>query len=181
MTPIVLAMMGTGAPSLSPLFLAQQAAALTTGALAACAALGSVVPGYRAPWRTLLLGSAAAWLFLLLAGMGRDWRLLGSLGLTAETDWPCVALMTIGGALLSAPLVGMLRRGAPFTPRSTAFLGGLGALSVASIEACLARPHAYTATMVVWHGATVAVLAAALAWSGGTLLGRSRPSRPAAS
>ena len=67
----------------------------------------------------------------------------------------------------------MLRRGAPFTPRSTAFLGGLGVLSVASVEACLARPHDYTATVILWHGATLALLAGALAWTGRAVL-RSR-------
>jgi hypothetical protein len=75
--------------------------------------------------------------------MRRDLVTMGSIGLGAETVWPCVALMTLGGAVLSVPVIRMLRRGAPFAPRSAAFLGGLGALSVASIEACLARPHDY--------------------------------------
>jgi hypothetical protein len=105
--------------------------------------------------------------------MRRDLVTMGSIGLGAETDWPCVALMTLGGAVLSVPVIRMLRRGAPFAPRSATFLGGLGALSVASIEACLARPHDNTATVVIWHGATLALLAVALAWTGRALL-RSR-------
>jgi hypothetical protein len=178
MTLVVSRMMSTGMASLSPLFLAQQAAALTTGALAVYGALSSVIPGSPATWRPVLGASGAAWLILLAVGMGRDRQMLGSLGLGAETDWPCVALMTLGGALLTPPLISMLRRGAPFNPRSTAFLGGLGALSIASIEACIVRPHAYTATVIIWHGATLALLAVALAWAGPALLRWPKPPQP---
>jgi hypothetical protein len=170
MTLGVSSLMGAAGPSWSPLFLAQQAAALATGALAVNGALSSVIPGSPTSWRPLLGASAAAWLVLLAVGMGRDLQTLGSVGLGAETDWPCVALITLGGAVLTVPLVRMLRRGAPFTPRSTAFLGGLGALSIASIAACLARPHGHTVTVLVWHGATLVLLAAVLGCAGRPLL-----------
>jgi hypothetical protein len=172
--PVMSMMMGAGTPQWSALFVAQQGAALLTGGLAAYAALGSVVPGYPSTWRTPLLASAAIWLMLLSIGVGRELKVTGSSGAGAETDWPCVALMTFGGALLVAPLVRMLQRGAPFTPRSTLLLAGVGALSVASIAACLARPHAYTATIIIWHGATLALLTLGLAWTGCGFL-RSRP------
>jgi hypothetical protein len=173
MTPFVWTVMSADTPTMSALFIGQQTAALVTGALAVYAALNSVIPGARALWRPLLMASGAVWVTLLAIGMRRDLVTMGSIGLGAETDWSCVALMTLGGAVLSVPLIRMLRRGAPFAPRSTAFLGGLGAFSVASIEACLARPHDYTATVVIWHGATLALLAVALAWIGRALL-RSR-------
>lgn len=170
MTPFVWTVMSAATPAMSALFLGQQAAALVTGILAVYGALSSVVPGSRAPWRAMLMASGAVWVILLAIGMRRDLVAMGSTGVGAETDWPCVALMTVGGAVLTAPLIKMLRRGAPFTPRSTAFLGGLGALSVASIEACLARPHDYTATVMIWHGATLALVVGALTWTGGVLL-----------
>jgi hypothetical protein len=180
MTPFVWTVMGSDTPTVSALFLGQQTAALVMGALAVYAALSSVIPGSRASWRPMLMASGAVWVILLAIGMRRDVVTMGSIGVGAETDWPCVALMTLGGAVLSVPLIRMLRRGAPFTPRSTALLAGLGALSIASIEACFARPHDYTVTVIIWHGATLAFLAAALAWTGRALL-RSRDTADAGS
>jgi hypothetical protein len=60
----------------------------------------------------------------------------------------------------------MLRRGAPLTPGLTAFLAALGALSVANIEACLTRPHAFALTVLLWHGGTLAAVAALCALTG---------------
>jgi hypothetical protein len=74
--------------------------------------------------------------------------------------------MAIGGAVLWGPMLVMLRRGAPLTPRTTALLGGLAALSFANIEACLTRPHAFAMTVLVWHGVTIALAAALFAWLG---------------
>jgi hypothetical protein len=74
--------------------------------------------------------------------------------------------MTMGGFLVGLPLVWMLRRGAPLTPRLTAFLAAVAALSVANIEACLTRPHAFALTVLLWHGGTVAAIAALSALMG---------------
>ena len=68
--------------------------------------------------------------------------------------------------VLGAPMFVMLRRGAPLTPRETAFFGGLAALSLANVQACLMRPHAFAMTVLLWHGATVAGAAAVCAWMG---------------
>ena len=76
------------------------------------------------------------------------------MGLTAERDSPCVVSITMGGL----PLLWMVQRGAPMTPRATVFLGGLAALSLANIEACLTRTHAFAMTVLLRHGgATVGV------------------------
>jgi len=83
--------------------------------------------------------------------------------MTSQTDWPCVVSIAIGGAVLGGLMLVMLRRGAPLTPRTTAFLGGLAALSLANIEACLTRPHAFAMTVLVWHGVTVALAASLFA------------------
>ncbi|MGE3342868.1 MAG: NrsF family protein [Vicinamibacterales bacterium] len=154
----VLAAMGGALPAVSLLFLVQQAAALATAASAAYGAFASVVPGANVRWRPLLAASATLWVGALLAGMAFDIRRVGSLGVGVETDWPCVLSMTIGGVVLLVPILHMVRRGAAFQPRLTAFLGGLAALSVASIEACITRPHAFTSTMLLWHGVTLAAL-----------------------
>jgi hypothetical protein len=74
--------------------------------------------------------------------------------------------MTVGGLLVGAPLAWMLRRGAALTPGLTAFLAALAALSVANIEACLTRPHVFAATVLLWHGGTIAAVAALCALTG---------------
>jgi hypothetical protein len=39
-------------------------------------------------------------------------------------------------------------------------------LSFANIEACLTRPHAFALTVLLWHGGTVAAVAALCALTG---------------
>ncbi len=105
------------------------------------------------------IGAAVWGVSLLWAGV-RDLDASGTLGLTSQSDWPCVVSMTVGGLIVGAPLVWMLRRGAPLTPGLTALLAALAALSFANIEACLTRPHAFALTVLVSHGGTVAAVAA---------------------
>ncbi len=144
----------------TPLYLVQQTAALVTGIVAVRAALASVIPDVRNRVWTMPAMSAGVWgLSLLWAGM-LDLQASGTLGVTSQSDWPCVASMTVGGLLVGFPLVWMLRRGAPFTPRLTAFLAAVAALSIANVEACLTRPHAFASTVLLWHGGTVVAIAA---------------------
>ena len=95
-----------------------------------------------------------------------DLQTLGTFGVARESDWPCVASMIAGGVFLGAPLLWMLRRGAPLTPRASALLAGVAALSFANLEACLTRGHMFASTVLLWHGGTVAVTAAVLASTG---------------
>jgi hypothetical protein len=142
--------------SASPIYVLQQIAAWMTGALAGWAALQSVIPGSPHRVRVLVAAAATCWLGLLL------WTTDARETSTAlrGTDWPCVLSMLTGGVLLGAPLAWMLRQGAALTPRTTAALGAIAALSVGNVEACLTRPHPFTITVVLWHGGTI--LAAAL-------------------
>src|SRR6267142_398423 len=142
----------------TPLYLVQQSAALVTGIMAARAALLSVIPGANdRVWVVPAIGVATWAAALLWAGV-LDLQASGTLGVTSQSDWPCVASMTVGGLLVGAPLAWMLRRGAPLTPNLTVGLAALAALSVANIEACLTRPHAFALTVLLWHGGTVAVI-----------------------
>ena len=77
---------------------------------------------------------------------------------TPERCWPCVVSITLGGVALWVAAGMMLRRGAVLEPRQTAMLAGIAAVSLANIEACLGRVHAFTSTVIVWHGATVALV-----------------------
>jgi hypothetical protein len=99
----------------------------------------------------------------------------GTLGLGRETDWPCVVSISLGGALLWALGIAMLRRGAPMTPRVSSLLAGVAAFSIANIEACLSRSHTFAVTILVWHGMTTALLVMGLAQAGRGLLIWKRP------
>lgn len=163
---MMFALMSSAGVMPTPLYLVQQGAALATGIMAARAAFASVIPGSNTRVWVLPAIGAAMWGVLLLWAGVRDLQASGTLGVTSESDWPCVVSMTLGGLVVGAPLVWMLRRGAPLTPGLTAFLAGLAALSVANIEACLTRPHAFALTVLLWHGGTVAAVAALCALMG---------------
>jgi hypothetical protein len=150
----------------TPLYLVQQSAALFTGIMAARAALASVIPGVNnRGWIMPAIGVGVWSLSLMWEGV-LDLQGVGTLGMTSQSDWPCVVSMILGGLVVGTPLVWMLRRGAPLTPGLTAFLAALAALSVANIEACLTRPHAFALTVLLWHGGTVAAVAALCALTG---------------
>jgi hypothetical protein len=163
---MMFAIMSSAGVTPTPLYLVQQGAALVTGIMAARAALASVIPGSNnRVWVLPAIGAAVWGVSLLWAGV-RDLQAYGTLGVTSQSDWPCVVSMTVGGLVVGSPLVWMLRRGAPLTPGLTAFLAALAALSVANIEACLGRPHAFALTVLLWHGVTVAAVAALCAMTG---------------
>ena len=163
---MMLATMSSAEVRPNPLYLVQQGAALVTGVMAARAAFASVIPGASSRvWMMPAIGAGVWGLSLLWAG-ALDLQAVGTLGATSQSDWPCVASMTVGGLVVGAPLVWMLRRGAPLTPGLTAFLAGLAALSLANIEACLTRPHAFALTVLLWHGGTIAAVAALCALMG---------------
>ena len=157
---MMFAVMSSAGVMPTALYLVQQSAALVTGIMAARAAFASVIPGANnRVWMMPAIG-AGVWSLSLLGAGVLDLQAAGTLGVTSQSDWPCVASMTVGGLVVGAPLVWMLRRGAPLTPGLTAFLAALAALSFTNIEACLTRPHAFALTVLVWHGGTVAAVAA---------------------
>ena len=155
---MMFAVMSSAGVTPTPLYLVQQSAALVTGIMAARAALASVIPGANdRVWVVPAIG-VATWVAALLWAGVLDLQTSGTLGVTSQSDWPCVASMTVGGLLVGAPLAWMLRRGAPLTPNLTVGLAALAALSFANIEACLTRPHAFALTVLLWHGGTVAAI-----------------------
>jgi hypothetical protein len=160
------ALMSSAGVTPTPLYLVQQGAALVTGIMAARAALASVIPGGNSRVWVLPATGVATWAAALLWAGVLDLQASGSLGVTSQSDWPCVASITAGGLLVGAPLAWMLRRGAPLTPGLTAVLAALAALSFANIAACLTRPHAFALTVFVWHGGTVAAVVALCALTG---------------
>jgi hypothetical protein len=142
----------------NPVYLVQQAGLIATAIAAALAAFVSVIPGADRRLLAAPLVPGAVVAAALLWGCTEDVRNLGTLGIGRETDWPCVISITVGGAMLWGVAVAMLRRGAPLAPRVTSLLAGGGAVSLANIEACLSRPHAFSSTVVLWHGVTTALV-----------------------
>jgi hypothetical protein len=158
-TVLMLAVMSSAGVTPTALYLMQQSAAIVTGIMAARAAFWSVIPGSNNRVWVLPAIGATVWAVSLLWAGVRDLETSGTLGVTSQSDWPCVVSMTLGGLVVGSPLVWMLRRGAPLTPGLTAVLAALAALSFANIEACVTRPHAFALTVLLWHGSTVAAVA----------------------
>jgi hypothetical protein len=156
----------------------QQAALMATAVAASVAAFASVVPASDSRALSIPLIPGMLVMAALFWGCMVDVRMLGTLGIGRETDWPCVLSITLGGALLWSLAVAMLRRGAPLTPRMSSLLAGVAAFSVANLEACLSRSHAFTITILLWHGMTTALFVAVLAQVGGGLLTWRKPEMP---
>jgi hypothetical protein len=153
-------------PALTSSYLMQEGASLLLGFSAAYLAFASVVPGLRTRAGWVVTAFASGWILSLLWGAAQDFQTSGSLGLTGRSDWSCVLTMAVSAAVLAAPLIVMMRRGAALAPRSSVFLAGLAAVGVANVEACLIRPHAFEAMVLVWHGGTIVVVTAVCAWMG---------------
>jgi hypothetical protein len=142
---------------------------------ASVAAFASVVPATDKRVLGIPLVPGLLVIATLVWGCVVDARTQGTLGIGRETDWPCVVSISFGGVLLWALGVAMLRRGAPLTPRVSSLLAGIAAFSVANIEACLSRGHTFTITVLLWHGMTTALLVAALAHVGRSVLSWKKP------
>jgi hypothetical protein len=138
----------------------QELAACILAVSSAYAACLTVVPGRRPHW---LIGTAVvaagAWLVILMAASLTEHQSTGVIGgFARETDWPCVASIAIAGATLAGVMLAMLRRGAPLAPRGSVALAAIAAATVASVEACVSRSHAFMSTILIWHGTTSAAL-----------------------
>jgi hypothetical protein len=151
-------------------YLLQQAGLIATAVPAAVAAFASVIPGDSRRLRWMPLAAAAIVMLTLVSGIVRDVSTHGIVGVGRETDWPCVISIVAGGAILWSVAAVMLRRGAPLAPASTSLLAGLAAVSLANLEACVTRSHAFTVTVLVWHGMTSMLVIAVVVASGRRLL-----------
>ncbi len=156
--------------SLAGADLVQQGALIATAISASVAAFASVVPAFDKRMLGILLAPGMLLMAALVWGCIVDVRMHGTFGVGREVDWPCVVSISVGGAVLWALGVAMLRRGAPLTPRVSSLLAGVAAFAVANLEACLSRPHVFTITVLLWHGMTTALLVTALAHVGRGLL-----------
>jgi hypothetical protein len=163
-----------GAAGRGVLFTLQQLAALATAITAAAAAFSMTIPGRGRATVLTAIAAGSAWAALVLAGCIQDWRAAGSAGLAPGTDWPCVAGIPLTAIVPGVALAAMLRRGAPLAPGTIAAVGALGVASLASLGMCVAQPHERDIIVLVWHGATIAVVMVLAAISGRSILNWTR-------
>ena len=150
--------------STDPVYLLQQFALIAAAVPSAVAAFASVIPGDSRRLRRMPLVAVAIVMLTFVWGMVRDVNIHGIIGVGGETDWPCVVSIVAGGAILWSVAAVMLRRGAPLAPAGTSLLAALAAVSLANVEACMTRSHAFSVTVLVWHGMTsMLVIAVAVA------------------
>ncbi|MGE3844666.1 MAG: NrsF family protein [Vicinamibacterales bacterium] len=143
-----------------------QLIAALVGLSAAVAALATTVPGLSSRTPLWALAAGMAWVAVLVFGTFRESSALEATRLYAEHEWACVAMIGLGGLVPLALMIRMLRQGAPLSPRLTCALGALATAALANVGACLRYPHPSSAVVLLWHGATVAVLVTLAAWAG---------------
>ena len=131
-------------------------AAIATCLLASWAAFASVIPGHsRGPavWAAL---AALVWITTVV--VASQWHSDVATIVAARHEAACVAVIVLGGAPLLVAMVAMLRRGAPFTPGTTAAFAALAVGAITNISACFWRPHPVDDVTLVWHGGAILVL-----------------------
>jgi hypothetical protein len=151
-------------------FLVPLLAALATAVCAAHAAFASSVPGSPG-W---MLWLPAAPLAIWIASLGRQcwqaWLAFGPEGVVFRLDLVCLPIIAMVGAVPAIAIVAMVRRGAPLTPRLTAFLGALAAAALAYVGLRLVHPQDAAFMVLVWQFGSVAVFAAVVGALGRWLL-----------
>ena len=155
---------------LLPRVLSEEAFALATGILASIAAFASVVPGYDRRVLLLPLAPLVLWLGAMGQGSVREWLQLTSRGFSLQSEWVCLPGTLMAGAVPAITMAGMLRRGAPLTPRLSALLGGLASAGLGNLGVCVTH-HAYANVLVLlWHVGIVTALTGLAATAGTHLL-----------
>lgn len=153
-----------------PMFLLQLLAALATAVCAAFAAFASAVPG--SPRWTLWLPALplAVWIGSLGRQCWQDWLTIGPEGVVFRPDLICLPIIAMVGAVPAIAMVAMVRRGAPLTPRLTAFLGALAAAALAYVGLRLVHPQDAAFMVLVWQFGSVALFASVVGAFGRRLL-----------
>jgi hypothetical protein len=159
------AVLGHPAPIVDARFMIEQVFALSTGVTAAVAAFTSVIPGRSRSYLFLPVLPLIGWLGTLGEGCLRAGG-----EATLRHNLSCWPFIVIFGTAPAVVFWVMLRRGAPLTPRLTAFLGALAAAGLGNFCVRLVHPEDVTVMLLVWHAGGVLVLAALASASGRYLL-----------
>ena len=140
-------------------FLLEQAAALSTGTVAAMAAFASIVPGYDRRIALLPFAPLSFWLASLGEGCLQAWMRDRAQGLSFESDFACIPTIALMGALPALAMAVMLRKGAPLRPHVSAALGGLAAAGLGNFGLRLIHHQDASLMVLVWQMGTVFMLA----------------------
>jgi len=140
-------------------YLLEQVSGTALVVTAACAAFMSAVPGGGRQALALTAGAAMAWLAVVVAATVGDLRAGAVFNATLRSESACIVPLLAAGGLLWAVLALGLPRGAVVSPRNPALAASLAAVAAANLQACLVHPHAFSGTVLVWHGGTMLAMA----------------------
>lgn len=151
-------------------FLVPLLAAFMTAVCAAHAAFASSVPGTPKGWLWLPAVPLAIWIASLGRQCWQAWLAFGPEGVVFRPDLVCLPIIAMVGAVPAIAIVAMIRRGAPLTPRRTAFLAALAAAALAYVGLRLVHPQDAAFMVLVWQFGSVAVFASVIGLFGRWLL-----------
>lgn len=151
-------------------FLVPLLAALMTAVCAAHAAFASSVPGTPKGWLWLPAAPLTVWIGSLGRQCWQAWFSFGADGVVFRPDLVCLPIIAMVGAVPAIAIVAMIRRGAPLTPRRTAFLAALAAAALAYVGLRLVHPQDAAFMVLVWQFGSVAVFASVIGLFGRWLL-----------
>ena len=126
---------------------------------ATCAAFMSAVPGGGRRALALTAAAAMAWLTVVVTATIGDLRTGAMFNATLRSESSCIVPLLAAGGLLWVVLALTLPRGAVVSPRNPALAASLAAVAAANLQACLVHPHAFSGTVLVWHGGTMLAMA----------------------
>ena len=147
-------------------YLLEQAAALSTGIVAAAAAFASIIPGYDRRIALLPLVPLSIWLASLGEGCVEAWVRDGAGGLYLTPDFVCIPAVALVGALPALTMAVMLRKGAPLMPHVSGALGGLAAAGLGNFGVRLFHHQDTSLMVLVWQMGTVFILTILCGWAG---------------
>jgi hypothetical protein len=140
----------------SPQIWLPHVAAISASLLASWAAFASVIPGHSNRPATWAVIGALVWFAAVV--VASRWHSDVATIVGARHEIACVAVIVVGGTPLLVAMAAMLRRGAPFTPVTTAALAALAVGALTNVSACFWRPHAVDDITLVWHGGAILAL-----------------------
>jgi hypothetical protein len=153
-----------------PRFVIEQIAALATGITAAIAAFATTAPGYNRAIVLAPLAPFAIWTGDLGESCIHDLGRIGTQSWAVMGHWACFPITLFVGALPAILMAVMLRRGAPVTPRLTAWLGALAVAGLSNVGVRVVHASDASVIVLVWHMGAVLGVAGMLGLAGRRLL-----------
>jgi hypothetical protein len=158
---VLLAKSGAPLELVSPRVWIPHLAAIAACLLASWAAFASVIPGHSRLPAILAAVGTVVWIATVV--VASQWHSDVATIVAARHEAACVAVIVLGGAPLLVAMAVLLRRGAPFTPVTTAAFAALAVGAITNISACFWRPHPVDDVTLVWHGGAIVALVLACA------------------